>query len=112
MLYVFCVVFFFFFKQKTAYEMVSCDWSSDVCSSDLGGGPPRSSDTDAGACPELRGPAGGVRLQPGAFDAERSRQQLRVSPQHRSADVEPGVRSGGEHVAAPARLSGTDGFGA
>ena len=22
-------------KQKTAYEMVSCDWSSDVCSSDL-----------------------------------------------------------------------------
>src|SRR5213593_5109368 len=30
----FCV-FFFFFKQKTAYEMVSCDWSSDVCSSDL-----------------------------------------------------------------------------
>src|SRR6187402_3809931 len=27
--------FFFFFKQKTAYEMVSCDWSSDVCSSDL-----------------------------------------------------------------------------
>src|SRR5213593_4956973 len=28
---------FFFFKQKTAYEMVSCDWSSDVCSSDLEG---------------------------------------------------------------------------
>src|SRR5213593_1983787 len=26
---------FFLFKQKTAYEMVSCDWSSDVCSSDL-----------------------------------------------------------------------------
>src|SRR5213593_1894947 len=26
---------FFFFKQKTAYEMVSCDWSPDVCSSDL-----------------------------------------------------------------------------
>ena len=25
----------FFFKQKTAYEMSSCDWSSDVCSSDL-----------------------------------------------------------------------------
>src|SRR5438270_4160238 len=27
---------FFFFKQKTAYE-IDCDWSSDVCSSDLGG---------------------------------------------------------------------------
>src|SRR5213596_4169037 len=30
-------VFFFFFKQKTAYEIRPCDWSSDVCSSDLGG---------------------------------------------------------------------------
>src|SRR3546814_14074503 len=28
--------FFFFFKQKTAYEMRISDWSSDVCSSDLG----------------------------------------------------------------------------
>ena len=28
-------VLFFFFKQKTAYEIVDCDWSSDVCSSDL-----------------------------------------------------------------------------
>src|SRR3546814_5293409 len=27
--------FFFFFKQKTAYEVASSDWSSDVCSSDL-----------------------------------------------------------------------------
>src|SRR3546814_6902084 len=30
-----CFVFFFFFKQKTAYEMRISDWSSDVCSSDL-----------------------------------------------------------------------------
>src|SRR3546814_2942731 len=28
-------MFFFFFKQKTAYEMRTSDWSSDVCSSDL-----------------------------------------------------------------------------
>src|SRR3546814_1039454 len=28
-------VCFFFFKQKTAYEMRICVWSSDVCSSDL-----------------------------------------------------------------------------
>src|SRR3546814_14416215 len=28
------VCFFFFFKQKTAYEMRISDWSSDVCSSD------------------------------------------------------------------------------
>src|SRR3546814_2450220 len=32
-------VFFFFFKQKTAYEMRISDWSSDVCSSDLGADP-------------------------------------------------------------------------
>src|SRR3546814_13422424 len=32
----FCFVFFFF-KQKTAYEMRISDWSSDVCSSDLVG---------------------------------------------------------------------------
>src|SRR3546814_9108708 len=30
---IFCM--FFFFKQKTAYEMRISDWSSDVCSSDL-----------------------------------------------------------------------------
>src|SRR3546814_1850508 len=35
-------MFFFFFKQKTAYEMRISDWSSDVCSSDL-------SDADLGA---------------------------------------------------------------
>src|SRR3546814_1857499 len=29
------MVVFFFFKQKTAYEMRISDWSSDVCSSDL-----------------------------------------------------------------------------
>src|SRR3546814_11229721 len=29
--------YFFFFKQKTAYEMRISDWSSDVCSSDLHG---------------------------------------------------------------------------
>src|SRR3546814_11124092 len=30
-----CYYLFFFFKQKTAYEMRISDWSSDVCSSDL-----------------------------------------------------------------------------
>src|SRR3546814_5307906 len=32
---VFFLLFVFFFKQKTAYEMRISDWSSDVCSSDL-----------------------------------------------------------------------------
>src|SRR3546814_9270627 len=34
-LYSLVLCFFFFFKQKTAYEMRISDWSSDVCSSDL-----------------------------------------------------------------------------
>src|SRR3546814_4456943 len=38
------VVYLFFFKQKTAYEMRISDWSSDVCSSDLLRAP-------AGRCP-------------------------------------------------------------
>src|SRR3546814_6461508 len=43
---VFCFVFlFFFFKQKTAYEMRISDWSADVCSSDL---------TTAGSAPTGR----------------------------------------------------------
>src|SRR3546814_3932015 len=37
---VLCVLIFFF-KQKTAYEMRISDWSSDVCSSDLGVGAAR-----------------------------------------------------------------------
>src|SRR3546814_1875148 len=32
------ILCFFFFKQKTAYEMRISDWSSDVCSSDLPAG--------------------------------------------------------------------------
>src|SRR3546814_142697 len=31
----FCFLIFFFFRQKTAYELRISDWSSDVCSSDL-----------------------------------------------------------------------------
>src|SRR3546814_7755678 len=34
-LFVVFIYLFFFFKQKTAYEMRISDWSSDVCSSDL-----------------------------------------------------------------------------
>src|SRR3546814_5300157 len=32
------MIYFFLFKQKTAYEMRISDWSSDVCSSDLSAG--------------------------------------------------------------------------
>src|SRR3546814_14838188 len=88
---------FFFFKQKTAYEMRISDWSSDVCSSDLPSavlrrGPPQASLDDerqqgqvAGALDGLgqfalllgrhRGDARGHDLA--AFGNE-PRQQLRV----------------------------------
>src|SRR3546814_2639546 len=48
------VSIFFFFKQKTAYEMRISDWSSDVCSSDLAIGRPHlmamGNRTDAPGC--------------------------------------------------------------
>src|SRR3546814_13825641 len=34
-MFIYFLIVFFFFKQKTAYEMRISDWSSDVCSSDL-----------------------------------------------------------------------------
>src|SRR3546814_19018789 len=43
-------VCFFFFKQKTAYEMRISDWSSDVCSSDLWLLLPEKSCGEAGRC--------------------------------------------------------------
>src|SRR3546814_2234406 len=48
MLILFVCGVFFFFKQKTAYEMRISDWSSDVCSSDL---------NPAAANPSAIGPA-------------------------------------------------------
>src|SRR3546814_10574029 len=48
---VLCVNMFFFFKQKTAYEMRISDWSSDVCSSDLCCGTrPRASGRQSEGC--------------------------------------------------------------
>src|SRR3546814_5947347 len=61
--------FFFFFKQKTAYEMRISDWSSDVCSSDL---EPSSSRIGAGT--DLRpctGNCRGRRDRPSVAPASR-----------------------------------------
>src|SRR3546814_11733431 len=94
-----CFVFifigsFFFFKQKTAYEMRISDWSSDVCSSDL-------------------------RYEPiiGLQAVERNRQRAdqvapELAPQMRTARIEigvpiPGLQRaagiGGRHRAAGAQ---------
>src|SRR3546814_4971953 len=47
-------LYFFFFKQKTAYEMRINDWSSDVCSSDLGHQHARQGQGDRGPLARLR----------------------------------------------------------
>src|SRR3546814_6967870 len=50
------MLLFFFFKQKTAYEMRISDWSSDVCSSDLRPHPRhRGLAQSRSAAPALRG---------------------------------------------------------
>src|SRR3546814_9024745 len=60
------LLFLFFFKQKTAYEMRISDWSSDVCSSDLHHTPesPASPGCEALLTPEstpAESPPGGAR---------------------------------------------------
>src|SRR3546814_3264953 len=76
------MVCFFFFKQKTAYEMRISDWSSDVCSSDLPvahvgqGGRCRRGDENVGA-----GPARAQGDRP-----DRSRTRRRRAPRPRGRD--------------------------
>src|SRR3546814_3155846 len=45
------IMLFFFFKQKTAYEMRISDWSSDVCSSDLARFDPKQTQRPLEPCP-------------------------------------------------------------
>src|SRR5213596_316062 len=54
------VCFFFFFKQKTAYEIRPCDWSSDVCSSDV---------CHNGEINTLRGNVNWIRARQGAISS-------------------------------------------
>src|SRR3546814_2479891 len=48
-------MFFFFFKQKTAYALRISDWSSDVCSSDLARPAPRSRSRRRGCPSSIQG---------------------------------------------------------
>src|SRR3546814_7185290 len=60
---------FFFFKQKTAYEMRISDWSSDVCSSDLSG---------QNSCRTVPGACGNSVLAGETFDDEARSEERRV----------------------------------
>src|SRR5213595_3997204 len=90
---------FFFFKQKTAYEITEGDWSSDVCSSDLHG------QRDAG---RVRGARSRPRAdQHGRLRNERRSEERRVgkewpqlcrsqwSPEHEKKKDKGGLRGGG-----------------
>src|SRR3546814_13274092 len=93
---------FFFFKQKTAYEMRISDWSSDVCSSDLG----RNKGGGVGRRPlpgDIR-PQGQSRPAPRPFTEEGAFPQVEEPPQGKrdragatSDGRQPGclLRSGG-----------------
>src|SRR3546814_1478246 len=93
MVFCMCLVFVFFFKQKTAYEMRISDWSSDVCSSDLtagggdGHGEQRRAD-EGPACRPLHVSA------PGGRSAPRSIARA-CSPASRRAGS-PALASGGD----------------
>src|SRR3546814_14327622 len=92
---------FFFFKQKTAYEMRISDWSSDVCSSDL------DADREPDAQPNAVEEIAGRRLEhhaqleragdPAIFDAA----DLLFGKDHGGGDAQHGTREIVDHHRAP-----------
>src|SRR3546814_14219598 len=54
---------FFFFKQKTAYDMRISDWSSDVCSSDLGIGLPAANMLERLGCNRIAQMSGNAEMR-------------------------------------------------
>src|SRR3546814_5491495 len=110
--YVFIVLqYFFFFKQKTAYEMRISDWSSEVCSSDLA--IPRTASRLASASRRWMtvGRCGSRAVPAKSSTVDRRRadgcQGLRAAPQEalrgcRQAGTARGVQVRERHAGAPA----------
>src|SRR3546814_8731687 len=80
------LLFVFFFKQKTAYEMRISDWSSDVCSSDLLPAPPR--DMTEADVAHLRGEADAMALRLRHHDEGLHRKNAPASPEARAVYAE------------------------
>src|SRR3546814_1073688 len=78
-------MYIFFFKQKTAYEMRISDWSSDVCSSDLG----RNQGTGPHWHIEIEGPTGNRQAGAGSAAGKMNVQSSQV--QGPSGSVNTGV---------------------
>src|SRR3546814_10786910 len=95
--------FFFFFKQKTAYEMRISDWSSDVCSSDLG----RSATGSPLSATGSRAPSALLpkRKRPSGVSRRTASRGSRVAvPVRRRSG---GQLAGGMNFAVDTRLSGS-----
>src|SRR3546814_5790364 len=76
---------FFFFKQKTAYEMRISDWSSDVCSSDLGCGTGTGgASVVAQIARELGALTVAVVTKPFAFEGKRRRKHAEAGIERKS----------------------------
>src|SRR3546814_9210547 len=91
------IFFFFFFKQKTAYEMRISDWSSDVCSSDLPA-PPYSRHRRTGDVH-------------GANAAHRLRRRRADGPRHGEEPAGEGLSGGGAGKPQPRPGRGPEGAG-
>src|SRR3546814_6304518 len=91
----FLFLLFFFFKQKTAYEMRISDWSSDVCSSDL--------DSAAALAAPLRARVG--RVDPDRIGVCRTRAESRLvgANRHRGATVRSEERRVGKECVSTCR---------
>src|SRR5689334_24315255 len=80
LLFLFFYFFFFFFSSRRRHTRWNCDWSSDVCSSDLGPPHPR------GTGPESAGVTDGARLHGEVLRSEERRVgkecRSRWSPYH------------------------------
>src|SRR3546814_15079653 len=110
LLHAFVLLSFFFFKQKTAYEMRISDWSSDVCSSDLydlvfaEGGPatlaPNRYSPHAGPALRCR-----MRQVPVAGDWDWGEETGSKAPRERAADIWLAAPVDGAPV-VPVRVAG------
>src|SRR3546814_19233527 len=83
---------FFFFKQKTAYEMRISDWSSDVCSSDLSEIPTRRGAVDGDIAAIHRAVLAVAAEIEGGIDAGRLAHGVEIPGQAQDADSPVGTR--------------------
>src|SRR6266571_7135112 len=74
--------FFFFFSSRRRHTRLTCDWSSDVCSSDLRGrdGAQSGGEPVESSCQRTSGPVGGERLRRGLREPQDRSEGVTSSP--------------------------------